>query len=161
VLKSPPHTGRIKQLAQWFPQARFIHLSRHPHMVVASPMRLWRLLDAIQGFQLPKYDDNWLKNYVFECKDLMYQAYFQQREALPANQLIEVKFETLLENPVEEMERVYDQLELGDFSSARSSVSGYFNSRKNHKILTSGIEEEFAEDINHHWSEYMEAFGYV
>lgn len=160
VLKSPPHTGRVKQLAQWFPQAKFVHLSRHPHKVVASTMRLWKMLDEIQGFQLPKYDDSWLKNYVFECKDLMYQSYFQQRETLPKNQLAEVRFETLLDDPVSTMQGVYDQLELDGFDATKAAVQNYFSARKGHKIRTAGIDPEVGEDINHHWREYMEAFGY-
>ena len=28
ILKSPPHTGRIRKLAEWFPGARFIHIAR-------------------------------------------------------------------------------------------------------------------------------------
>ena len=55
-------------------------------------MRLWKLLDQLQGFQVPKYDDTALKNYIFECKDLMYSAYLEQRSELPENQLAEVKF---------------------------------------------------------------------
>jgi hypothetical protein len=160
VLKSPPHTGRIKQLAQWFPQAKFIHLSRHPHKVVSSTMRLWKLLDEIQGFQLPKYDDNWLRNYVFECKDLMYQAYFSQRDLLPSNQLVEVRFESLLEDPTVIMRGVYEQLELEGFDQFAPKVDSYFDSRKSHKMKTTDVDAEFAEDIDHHWSEYMEAFGY-
>jgi len=161
VLKSPPHTGRVKQLAQWFPQAKFIHLSRHPHKLVSSTMRLWKLLDTHQAFQLPKYDDLWLRNYVFECKDLMYQAYFQQREAFPKNQLIEVKFESLVEDPVSVMRNVYEQLELEKFETCKDSIQYYFESRKNHKVRTAGIDPEFAEDVNHHWREYMDAFGYA
>ena len=160
VLKSPPHTGRIKQLAQWFPQAKFVHMSRHPHKVVASTIRLWKLLDELQSFQVPKYDDSWLKNYIFECKDLMYQAYFSQRDVLPKNQLAEVRFESLLENPSGAMQQIYDQLELGDFAPTQPAVESYFEDRKGHKISTSGIAPEFAEDINHHWREYMDAFGY-
>ena len=161
VLKSPPHTGRVKQLAQWFPQAKFVHLSRHPHKLVASTMRLWKLLDKNQAFQLPDYDDQWLKNYIFECKDLMYQAYFQQRDAFPANQLVEVSFESLVADPVCTMQKVYDQLELDGFETRQDAIKYYFETRKNHRIGTSGIEPEFAEDIDHHWREYMEAFGYA
>ena len=160
ILKSPPHTGRIKQLAQWFPQAKFVHLSRHPHKVVSSTMRLWRLLDELQGFQVPNYDESWLKNYVFECKDLMYQAYFSQRDLLPKNQLAEVRFESLLENPTEVMSQVYEQLELGEYSKTQPAIKSYFEARKSHRSKTSGIKAEFAEDIDHHWLEYMEAFGY-
>ena len=123
-------------------------------------MRLWKMLDEIQGFQLPKYDDSWLKNYVFECKDLMYQSYFQQRETLPKNQLAEVRFETLLDDPVSTMQGVYDQLELDGFDATKAAVQNYFSARKGHKIRTAGIDPEVGEDINHHWREYMEAFGY-
>jgi len=160
VLKSPPHTGRVKQLAQWFPKAKFVHLSRHPHKLVASTMRLWKLLDQHMAFQSTNYDDNWLKNYVFECKDLMYQAYFQQRESLPENQLAEVSFESLVADPVNVMQGVYQQLELGDFAPRKAAIESYFEAKKNHKIRTSDIDPEFAEDIDHHWREYMEAFGY-
>lgn len=160
VLKSPPHTGRIKQLAQWFPQAKFIHLSRHPHKVVSSTMRLWKLLDEIQGFQLPNYDEKWLRSYVFECKDLMYQAYFAERDLLPSNQLAEVSFESLLDDPQGVMRGIYQQLELDEYESVAPSIDAYFESRKSHKMKTADVDLEFAEDINHHWSEYMDAFGY-
>ena len=118
------------------------------------------MLDELQGFQLPSYDDSWLKNYVFECKDLMYQAYFSQRELLPENQLAEVRFESLLEDPLGTMQGVYEQLELGEFAPTKPAVESYFEARRGHKIKTSDVDPEFAEDINHHWREYMEAFGY-
>lgn len=161
VLKSPPHTGRVKQFAQWFPQARFVHLSRHPNKLVPSTMRLWETLDAIQGFQVPKYDQIWLRNYVFECKDLMYQAYFAQRDSLPSNQLAEIRFEDLVASPVKVMAQVYDQLELDGFERQIPKIEEYFRSRKKHRMRTGGVDPEFADDIDHHWREYIEAFGYV
>ena len=79
---------------------------------------------------------------------------------MPKNQLAEVSFEKLVEDPLGTMEGVYDQLELGEFESSKGAVQNYFAARKDHKIRTTGIDPEFAEDINHHWREYMEAFGY-
>lgn len=161
VLKSPPHTGRIKQLSQWFPQARFVHLSRHPNKLVPSTMRLWQTLDSIQGFQLPKYDSNWLKNYVFECKDLMYQAYFAHRDSLATNQLVEIRFEDLVEDPIRIMAEVYDQLGLDRFEEQIPKIKEYFQARRKHRTRTGGVDPEFAEDIDHHWEEYIDAFGYA
>jgi hypothetical protein len=160
VLKSPPHTGRLKQLAQWFPQAKFVHMARDPLKVVPSTMRLWKLLDSLQGFQVPKYDDSWLKNHIFECQDLMYQAYFAQRAEIPKNQLVEVNFESLVESPVDVMKTVYEQLELDGFDSAETKVNDYFAKRKAHKTNPSTIDDSMAEDIKHHWREYIEEFGY-
>ena len=160
VLKSPPHTGRIAQLAEWFPDAKFIHLSRHPHKLVPSTMRLWRLLDELQGFQLPKYDDTWLKNYIFECKDLMYSAYFQHRDELPTNRLAEVRFEDLVRQPIDELSRVYDQLELGEFEKVQPSIESYFDAKKNHKKNEHQLDEKLKLEIDSNWQEYSKEFGY-
>lgn len=160
VLKSPPHTGRLKQLADWFPGAKFVHMSRHPYKLVPSTMRLWKLLDSLQGFQIPSYDDTWLKNYIFECKDLMYTAYFKDREEIPENQLAEVKFEELVANPVSEMRRIYQQLELGNFEQALPSIEDYFQSKKDHKTNPFSLDPTLQTEIDTNWHQYMEAFGY-
>ena len=36
VLKSPPHTARIRLLLEMFPEARFVHIHRHPYQVFRS-----------------------------------------------------------------------------------------------------------------------------
>ncbi|MFT5300523.1 MAG: hypothetical protein ACI87E_001011 [Mariniblastus sp.] len=160
VLKSPPHTGRLKQLVEWFPDAKFVHMSRHPYKLVPSTMKLWKTLDLLQGFQIPKYDDVALKNYVFECKDLMYAAYFAQREAIPKNQLVEIKFEELVKDPVNQMQHVYDQLEMGEFEHARPEIESYFEKKKNHKKNPFSLDATMRTDIDSNWHQYMEAFGY-
>jgi omega-hydroxy-beta-dihydromenaquinone-9 sulfotransferase len=50
VLKSPPHTARIRLLLGLFPEARFFHIRRDPFEVcrstrhmIATTMRYWRL----------------------------------------------------------------------------------------------------------------------
>jgi hypothetical protein len=122
-------------------------MARDPLKVVPSTMRLWKLLDSLQGFQVPKYDDSWLKNHIFECQDLMYQAYFAQRAEIPKNQLVEVNFESLVESPVDVMKTVYEQLELDGFDSAETKVNDYFAKRKAHKTNPSTIDDSMAEDI--------------
>ena len=160
VMKSPPHTGRIAQLAKWFPDAKFIHLSRHPYKLVPSTMRLWKLLDKLQSFQVPKYDDTWLKNYIFECKDLMYESYFEHREQLPANRLVEIRFEDLVDQPIDQLRRAYDQLELGGFEDAKPNVQDYFERKKSHKKNELQLDEKLKLEIDSNWQEYMAKFGY-
>ena len=160
ILKSPPHTARIEQLALWFPGAKFVHVSRHPHKLVSSTMRLWRLLDEIQGFQLASYDDQWLKNYVFQCQSLMYDSYFRHRDTLPANQLVEIRFEDLIQSPTDILTQVYQQLELGDFDTARPAVQQYFEDRKGHRTNPVELDAKLMAEIDSHWQPYSEAFGY-
>ena len=160
VMKSPPHTGRIAQLAKWFPDAKFIHLSRHPYKLVPSTMRLWKLLDLLQSFQVTKYDDMWLKNYIFECKDLMYESYFEHRQQLPANRLVEVRFEDLVAQPIEQLGKAYDQLELGEFENVKPHLQDYFDRKRSHKKNEHQLDEKLKLEIDSNWQEYMTAFGY-
>ncbi len=160
VLKSPPHTGRIAHLAKWFPGAKFVHVSRHPYKLVSSTMRLWKLLDKLQGFQVPRYDDASLKNYIFECQDLMYSSYLQHRHDIPADQLIEIKFEDLVAEPTREMQKVYDQLGLGEFDNARPRIEEYFQQKKDHKTNPFELDESLQIEIDSHWPLYMETFEY-
>lgn len=160
VLKSPPHTGRIGQLAKWFPGARFVHISRHPHKLVSSTMRLWKSLDQTQAFQLPRYDDHWLKEYVFECQRLMYDSYFQHRVELSASQLVEVKFEELVQSPQATMRRIYGQLNLDGFENLRPELDDYFQQRQGHKTNPVRLDEGLISEIDTHWKPYSDAFGY-
>lgn len=160
VLKSPPHTGRMAHLAKWFPGAKFVHLSRHPHKLVSSTMRLWRVIDEIQSFQKVRYDDAWLRDYVFDCQRKMYDAYLTHRDSMPSNQLIEIRFEDLVADPAATMERVYGQLELGDFEVARSQIESYFADRKDHRLNKSSMSDELRQQIDQNYARYSQAFGY-
>ena len=160
VLKSPPHTGRIKQLVKWFPGAKFVHMARHPHKLVSSTMRLWKSLDEIHAFQMPRYDDSWLKDYVFECQRLMYESYFDHRDELPPEQLAEVKFEDLVKDPHGTMERVYQQLNLQGVESLRPPMESYFDQRQGHKTNPVQLDADLVSEIDSVWKPYADAFGY-
>jgi hypothetical protein len=49
VLKSPPHTSRIRLLLEAFPDARFIHIHRDPYDVFRSTRHLH---DAVSPYQM-------------------------------------------------------------------------------------------------------------
>src|SRR5438552_14789562 len=55
VLKSPPHTARIKVLREMFPGALFIHIMRDPYVVFPSTVNLWKTLYRTHGLQKPTY----------------------------------------------------------------------------------------------------------
>ena len=64
VLKSPTHSFRIKTLLELFPDARFVHIVRDPHVVFSSTVNLWKSLYRNHGLQTPTFAG--LEEYVFE-----------------------------------------------------------------------------------------------
>lgn len=161
ILKSPPHTGRIALLAQWFPGARFIHLSRNPESLVRSTCRLWGALDWTQGLQRPRYSQQELLDHVHQSGQLMYDAYFRQRDQLAPGQVVELKFEDLIHNPVETVRLVYDQLDLAWSDGHAAAIRQYFEERQGHRPSGGSLDPHQREQLERFWSRYMTEFGYA
>ena len=113
VLKSPPHTFRIKVLLEMFPKARFIHIVRNPLVIFPSTINLWKRLYRNDGLQVPTYEG--LDEHVFATFSRMYEVFERDRGLIPAGQFCEVRYEDLVAQPIQQMQRVYDELNLGGF----------------------------------------------
>ena len=81
VLKSPPHTFRIKILLEMFPKARFIHIIRNPFVIFPSTINLWKRLYRNDGLQMPTYEG--LDEQVFETFTRMYDVFERDRSLIP------------------------------------------------------------------------------
>ena len=57
VLKSPAHTGRIRLLLETFPDAKFIHIHRHPYTVLQSAQHTVLKVTPWWTLQRPAFDD--------------------------------------------------------------------------------------------------------
>lgn len=159
VLKSPPHTARIGLLHELYPDAKFVHISRHPYKVVPSTMRLWAISDKIHGFHEPQYDDATLLEHVSKAKSVLYAAYCRDRTLLSENQLVEISFESLLADPAATIERVYGQLELPGVGEVVDSTNEYFGRRQGHKQNKHSYAH-LQKQIDADWSDYMQLFEY-
>ena len=158
ILKSPTHTGRLALLAEMFPNAKFIHISRNPYDVVPSTVRLWRSLEYVQAMQNPDFQH--LPDYVFRAYRKMYDGYFAGRKTLSEDRLIEVDYESLVANGEEVVADIYQKLSLGDFDSTRAALAANIESRKSYKKNEHQLDDELVRQINEHWHDYFENFGY-
>jgi omega-hydroxy-beta-dihydromenaquinone-9 sulfotransferase len=158
MMKSPPHTGRIEELARLFPGAKFIHIVRDPAVIFPSTRRLWVSLDWPQGLQHP-HDKN-LDEYVFSAFERMYRGFNRQRAAIPDNQMCELKYEDLVREPIEQLRRIYGQLELGDFDAVRPEMEKHVGGQKDYKTNKHELEPELRSQINRRWGDYCQRYGY-
>ena len=158
VLKSPPHTARVKLLLELFPEARFIHIVRDPYVVYASTVRLWKSLYDVQGLQLATLDG--LEEKVFRDFERMYGAFFAQKELIPPGHLCEVRYEELVRDPLGQMEAIYDQLELGDFAAVRPAMANHLAGQKNYATNRFEIAPPLRAEIARRWAEFICHYGY-
>jgi hypothetical protein len=163
LLKSPTHTARLKVLRALFPGAAFVHLVRHPYELFASTRRLWTALFAREGLQRPRLEARAgvpaLDDYVFATLDRLYRGFAQEAATLPERQFCEIRYEDLVSRPLATLERLYDRLDLGDFSAVRGRMADYLaglDYTPNRHRLTDAEKAE----IHRRWAAYFARHGY-
>lgn len=159
VLKSPPHTGRVGTLIRMFPGAKFIHIVRHPYALFPSTMRLWQSLDEVQGLQLAARHEP-LQEYVLQALERMYEGYWSQSPSLPAGSIHEIRFEDLVEDPSGQLERAYQQLDLGDYSAIKPALESFLRNARSYRRNDYDLSESDRDLVRCRWSRYMQAYGY-
>jgi hypothetical protein len=159
LLKSPQHTARIRFLLQLFPDAKFVHIHRNPFRVFQSSCRLFHIMFKWHGLQRPNLDP--VEDWVLKQYREMYEAFFEQQKLIPAGHYCEIGFEELEQNPLEEMQRLYEALELPDFSVVKPKLSRYLHSLSGYrKNEFSPLPDSLRKRIRAEWSNCFEKWGY-
>jgi hypothetical protein len=159
VVKFPGHTARVRTLLEMFPKAKFLHIVRNPYVLFPSTVNLWKRLYRDEGLQMPNYRG--LDRHVFETLTRMYEAFDRDRPSIPPGQFCEVRYEQLVADPLGQMKRVYEQLQLGGFDGVRPAMEAYFAKEKDYKTNRYEMPPEVHAEITRRWSKYIEDYGYA
>jgi len=159
VFKSPPHTARIGLLLELFPQARFIHIHRNPYDVFPSMQKTLRITLELERLQRVRHDD--LDEQILARYREMYDAFFAERDLIPAGNFCEVAFEELDRDPMRVMRSIYTDLKLPDLEEVSPALQQYVNSiaayKKNEfKPLDPSLRERIACE----WQKCFDEWGY-
>src|SRR5579883_529487 len=159
VLKSPQHTAKIKLLLEVFPEARFVHIHRDPFRVFQSTRHGFTVL--IRWLQLQHQTTQDLDDWILDQYAEMYDAFFEQKDSIPAGRFHELAYEQLDSDPTGEMRKLYQALGLPDFEMAEPNMRKYLNSvrgyRKNQFV---DMSPSLKDRIGQKWKTSFEQWGY-
>jgi hypothetical protein len=158
VLKSPPHTARIKVLKEMFPGALFIHIVRDPYVVYSSTVNLWRTLYRTHGLQKPTYAG--LEEQVLSTFTRLYERLEEGKRLLGPDQFYELRYEDLTKDPVGAMRKVYEHFNLGGFADYLPRLQAYLASVNGYETNRYRITPEQRTLISKRWRDVIERYGY-
>jgi hypothetical protein len=159
VLKSPPHTARIKLILDVFPQAKFVHIHRNPYAVFPSARHTFLVNMNLQRLQKPRLAD--LDEHIIARYREMYDAFFAQRDLVPAGHYCEIAYEELDREPIDVMRSIYTALDLPDFKTVAPALKGYLDSIAGYKKnVFKPLDSALRERIAHEWGRCFEEWGY-
>ena len=123
VLKNPVNTGRIEHILKLFPDAKFIYMHRKEEQVLKSTYKLFQKFLDLLSFQV--MDEEELKENIRWMHCQILEQYEKQKQLIPRRNLVEIRYENFIQKPLEEITRVYRELNLTGFEEAKTCFERY------------------------------------
>ncbi len=159
VLKSPPHTARVRVLREMFPDARFVHITRDPLVVFPSTVNLWTQLYKKHALQSPRLEG--LDEYVFDNFERMYRSFERDRTIVPANRLVDIRYEDLVQDPIGQMRRIYSELELDGFAQLEPKLTDFWSGQADYRTNRYQLDDDARKEVQRRWGPWMRKYGYA
>jgi hypothetical protein len=149
MLKNPPNTARIKTILEIFPNAYFIHIYRNPYKVYYSTKQMRTRVLNYFTLQHPNYEE--IENLVIENYKLLMNSYFEQKDLIPKDHLIEIKFEEFVKDPIKTMNHIYKTFNIEGIEKAEPYMREYLDSKKNYKKNVYKMDKKTIDLITKNW----------
>ena len=156
--KNPPHTGRVKEILELFPNAKFIYLMRNPYTVFESTRSFFT--NTIVPLQLQKIPAEEMENNILDIYARLYHTYEEEKKLIPANNLIEIKFEDFEANAMGMTEQIYKQLSIPGFEESKADITTYLDKKKGYKKNAYKYDPRTVELVEKHWDFALKQWDY-
>ena len=156
--KNPPHTGKVKTLVEMYPNAKFIYLMRNPYTVFESSRSFFtNTITPLELHSIPldQMERNILRNYME-----LYKAYQEQKKYIPEGNLIEVRFEDIEKDAMGLAERLYKELSLPGWETAKPYIEKYIEGKKGYKKNQYQYDPRTVQLVNDAWGTVLDEWGY-
>jgi len=158
LMKSPSHTYRVRALLKLFPDAKFVHIVRHPFDVFNSAKHLRATMIEENTLGSPEHPH--AEESIFATYLEAFESYERDRHLIPAGNLSEVRYEDLAADPVQQLERIYSELQLGDFEQVRPKLQQQLSEIKDYKRNRFQHDPYWQQQMYLHCRPVYERFGY-
>ncbi|MCD8292687.1 MAG: sulfotransferase [Prevotellaceae bacterium] len=156
--KNPPHTGRVKELVEMFPNARFIYLMRNPYTVFESTRSFFT--NTIQPLKLQDISPEELESNILTIYTKLYHKYEADKVCIPKGNLVEVKFEDFEADAMAMTQYIYEALGIPGYSEARAAIEAYVGGKKGYKKNKYKYNDRTVRLVEENWPFALEQWNY-
>jgi hypothetical protein len=161
VLKSPQHLEQIPALLATFPDATFAITHRDPVSVIQSAVTMLAYGDRVRR---PKIEPEDLAEYWVDRVDRLLRACVRDRDLLPAERSIDVRFDEFMADDVAMVEQIYDRSEHPMTPKARGQLEAFLagNPRGKFGQIAYDLQGDFGldpDDVRSRFSAYLDRFS--
>jgi len=160
LLKSPPNTARIKLLLELFPDAKFIHIHRHPVKVFRSTLHLYKKSAFRLNLQkIPS--DTEIEDTIIRRYKIMYDAFWEDVPSIPGGNFIDISFEELVHDFEGTIKTIYQKLHIKGFDIYHPHLKEKIATLQRYKTNSyPELTPEQRQKIQLEWEHYYTRWGY-
>jgi len=118
LIKNPVHTARVSLVLRHFPRARFVVLRRTPVDSIRSLVQVKQRLGTLVGLQPVPDQGTQVEETVTAHRELL-EAFETSRHLIPDQQLLELDYDDLIQQPLQAVERIYNRFGLTSWAVAK------------------------------------------
>ncbi|MEM9220516.1 MAG: sulfotransferase [Cyanobacteria bacterium P01_F01_bin.150] len=149
VVKNPSSTGRIAELLKLFPDAKFIHIYRNPYDVYTSTMKFYKKMLPHYALQTVYEAD--IEENIFSFYQQLMQTFADTVDLIPVENFVEIRYEDLEQHPLLCLEKIYRQLQLSGFDTAKSRFEDYVQAQAGYRKNQYALDDETRARIHDRW----------
>lgn len=159
VLKNPSNTSRVRLLLEIFPDAKFIHIYRNPYHTYLSMIRNIDKEMTLYCLQKPS-DEEDFEMAMIKMYNKMYEKYFLEKKLIPEGNLIEVRYEDLINEPYKVIKNIYQELKLPSFEEYQKNLNSYIETQSKISTHKYELDKEQKNKIYKHFKKTINLWKY-
>lgn len=159
VSKNLPNFGRIKQLVELFPDSKFIFIYRDPYKVFLSTKKLFKKF-IFEHMIYHEISDQELEDVILRVAKRCFKEYFKRRNLIKKENLIEIKFEDFVKDPLNNLEKIYQDLDIEGFENAKEHAEKLCKGFENYKPDKYEIDPDLKKRIYKELKFFFDEYGY-
>lgn len=156
--KNPPHTGRVKEILEIFPNAKFIYLMRNPYTVFESTRSFFT--NTIQPLKLEDISNEEIEKNILSIYAKLYHKYEADKKFIPEGNLMEIKFEDFEADALAMTENIYQKLSIPGFNEAHEAIEKYVGGKKGYKKNKYKYDDRTVQLVEENWDFALKQWGY-
>jgi hypothetical protein len=159
LLKSPANTARVRLLLDLYPDARFIHIHRHPYESIRSTLHLYDAWFQMAHFQPLGTLQTERDAHVLDSYEALHRCWFEEAAHLPSERLLMLGFDQLRADPVATLRGVSSFL--GDAPLDEVALNGYLGTiRRYQQNAYAPLSPALRREIDARMGFVFEGLGY-
>jgi hypothetical protein len=158
LLKSPATMGNLNVVLELFPNAKFIHITRHPYKVIPSQINLHRTMARKYGLQAVT-DEQLVDFALYQYKGYM-EGFLRDRPRIRSENFVEIRYEDFVADRMHWLHTIYDTLALGDFAAMVGPLQAYLDTVQHYEPHRFGNDPALQGRIDRELGFAVFALGY-